>query len=123
LPLDCLAAGEKKLEKRTEKGNVMNLGHWALLAGFIVAGIAAFFRWVWPRIRPTASTSFSEAVDKASVIKAKAVAYAGLWAVIEQAEMMNDAATVEAASKLYPALALWKAPSTESIPDDTITPS
>jgi len=57
LPLDCLAAGEKKLETRTEKGNVMSIFLWLVIIGVAVLVLLGLWSKIYSWIKSTYATA------------------------------------------------------------------
>ena len=57
LPLDCLAAGKTKLEKRTEKGNVMSMFLWLVVIGIAALVLLGMWSKIYSWIKSTYTTA------------------------------------------------------------------
>ena len=57
LPLDCLAAGKTKLEKRTEKGNVMSMFLWLVIVGVVTLVLLGLWSKIYAWIKSTYTTA------------------------------------------------------------------
>jgi len=57
LPLDCLAAGKTKLEKRTEKGNVMSMFLWLVVIGIAALVLLGMWSKIYAWIKSTYTTA------------------------------------------------------------------